>query len=174
MMTHIFLIGFMGAGKSRLGHLLAARLGCPFIDLDHRLEAAEGRSIREIFASAGEAGFRAAERDCLHSLQHEMPAVVATGGGTPCFFDNIYWMNAQGRTIYLRVSPAVLSARLLHEREQRPLLRGIEAADLPAFIEKKLCEREQWYSQAQHIIEADYLEEIMPLHPSWPTMLAGE
>lgn len=162
MMTHIFLVGFMGAGKSSLGRRLAERLGCPFIDLDRRIEAAEGRSIPEIFGAVGEAGFRALERDGLRALEHEPPGVVATGGGTPCFFDNMDWMNARGITIYLCVSAEVLSRRLSQKREQRPLLKDIDQEHLAHFIESKVQEREHWYCQAQHTLHADDLEEIDP------------
>lgn len=149
MTAHIFLLGFMGSGKSYLGERLAVRLGCPFVDLDRLIEAGEGKIIAEIFAELGEAAFRDLERHYLHTLENQAPAVVATGGGTPCFFDNMDWMNAHGTTVFLETPVETLFERLRHERAARPLLAGLSEAELCLFIEKKLGEREVWYRRAR-------------------------
>lgn len=152
MTRHLFLIGFMGSGKSWWGRALAEHSGQPFIDLDAFVEASAGQSIAGIFAEAGETGFRLLEHDCLRRLATLPPAIVATGGGTPCFFDNMDWMNRQGRTAYLQTPPEVLFERLRTQREHRPLLRNLDDAGLQAFIRERLDAREPFYRQAQVIV----------------------
>lgn len=150
----------MGCGKSYLGERLAVQLGRPFVDLDRLIEVGEGKTISDIFAESGEPGFRALERQYLHALAHQPPSVVATGGGTPCFFDNMDWMNACGTTVYLETPVDVLFERLRHERTQRPLLAGLSDAGLWGFIKKKLGEREGWYRRAAVVAggETDFME----------------
>jgi len=148
---HCFLLGFMGCGKTHWGGILAQKSGLPFVDLDERVESESGQTIAEIFAEQGEKGFRALEQMALHSLAHAPDTIVATGGGTPCFFDNMDWMNANGTTVYLRVAPALLGERLRAQKGIRPLLNGIENRDLQGFIEQKIAEREPYYLAAQHI-----------------------
>ena len=120
----LFLIGFMGSGKSYVGSRLAEGLDMDFIDLDALIVEKAEKSIPEIFAEEGEMAFRTLERDCLRSLGSCDEVVVACGGGTPCFFDNMDWMNAQGMTIFLQTSVDLLAKRLLSEVAQRPLLAG--------------------------------------------------
>lgn len=151
MQQPIFLWGFMGCGKSHLGRALAARLQCPFIDADHYLEHAEGRSIAAIFEAEGEAAFRQLERHYLMQLA-DQPAVVATGGGAPCFFDNADWMNAHGQTIYLDTPVTLLAQRLYSGRQHRPLLRDLDEAGLVDFIETRLTARRPFYEKAQIVI----------------------
>lgn len=149
MDAHIFLIGFMGCGKSYLGERLATQLERPFIDLDRLIEIAEGKTIADIFAALGESGFRELERKHLHSLGNQPSAIVATGGGTPCFFDNMDWMNTHGTTVFLETPVETLYERLRDERSDRPLLMGLDDTGLRHFIKEKLREREQWYRQAK-------------------------
>ncbi len=150
---HLFLIGFMGCGKSHWGRLLAEKRGVPFLDLDDLIAAEAGKSIADIFAAQGEESFRALEREALRRLPHLPQSVIATGGGTPCFFDNMDWMNKQGSTVYLKTAPTLLVERLRREKEIRPLLAEVNDADLQSFIEKKLAEREPHYLQATMILE---------------------
>jgi len=157
MAAHIFLLGFMGSGKTYLGERLAVQLGRPFVDLDRLIEAGEGKTVPDIFAEKGEAAFRDLERQYLHSLENQAPAVVATGGGTPCFFDNMDWMNAHGTTVFLETPVETLYKRLRHERASRPLLAGLSEAELWVFIEKKLGEREGWYRRARVTTGKDFL-----------------
>ncbi|MFN0037675.1 MAG: shikimate kinase [Saprospiraceae bacterium] len=150
---HLFLVGFMGCGKTHWGRLLAEKTGLPFLDLDRLLEEKEGKTIAEIFAEIGEAAFRALEHDTLRTLEHFPPTVIATGGGTPCFFDNMGWMNSTGTTVYLKTPPDVLAERLRNEKETRPLLAGLDDLGLQRFIEQKLAEREPYYLQAEVVLE---------------------
>lgn len=160
MTRHIFLIGFMGSGKTHWGRVVAERLGCLFLDLDAFIEANEGRAISEIFAASGEKGFRVLERDYLLRLAALPPAVVATGGGTPCFFDNMDWMKAHGVTIYLKTSPEILFERLKNERAQRPLLKDLDDEALRAFIRERLAVREHFYRYADFVWENTHDESL--------------
>ena len=152
---HVFLIGFMGCGKSFWGMRLATELQCPFVDLDGVICEMVGLSIPEIFAQHGESGFRKLERDALRQFSPGSPAVIATGGGTPCFFDNLDWMNQHGTSIYLQVSAEKLAQRLQNDAATRPLLSNINPLDLQAFITSKLEERAPFYLQASAILTDD-------------------
>jgi shikimate kinase len=149
----VFLIGFMGCGKSTKAKQLANRLNCPVIDLDAEIVKSEGQSIAEYFAANGEAAFRALENTTLKTFNYPETCVVATGGGLPCFFDNMDWMNANGKTVYLQMTPPQLVSRL-HNREKRPLLKGMDDEQLLAFIEMKLAERNPFYNKANLIVDA--------------------
>jgi len=149
----IFLVGFMGCGKTTLGRKLSARLGYQFIDLDHILEAKEGMTIAEYFKKFGEDAFRKLESEVLKQTAYPEHAVVSTGGGLPCFFDNMDWMNAHGKTVYIKLSPKTLAERLENEKEERPLLREKHGEALVAFITDKLTEREEFYSKASIIAD---------------------
>jgi shikimate kinase len=144
----IFLIGFMGCGKTTLGRKLANRLGYPFMDLDHVLEAQAGMTIAQYFAEFGEDAFRKLESEVLKQTDYHQHMVVSTGGGLPCFFDNMEWMNAHGKSVYIKLSPKTLAMRLENEKEERPLLREKHGEELIAFIAKKLIEREPFYTKA--------------------------
>lgn len=149
----IFLIGFMGSGKSHVGKQLAASTGIKFIDLDAWIESIQQRSIPQIFRQDGEAAFRQIERDALHSMSRFDQIIVACGGGTPCFFDNIDWMNHHGITIYLQTPVPILLQRLEPEKEYRPLLQNLDEEGLQKFISTKLEEREPFYSKASVIYQ---------------------
>lgn len=162
----VFLIGFMGCGKTYWGRLLAQKLDRPFDDLDDLIEARAKQSIAEIFKSKGEPEFRALERDALLATLNFSNLILATGGGAPCFFDNMDWMNAHGTTIYLKTPPTLLVERLRAEKHIRPLLAGVQDGDLLRFIEMKLSEREAYYLQAKIVVEQsekqeDVLEKIL-------------
>ncbi|MDR3695824.1 shikimate kinase [Mucilaginibacter sp.] len=164
----IFLVGFMGCGKTTLGRKLANRLGYDFIDLDHILEAQERMTIAEYFAKFGENAFRELESEVLKQTQYPEHAVVSTGGGLPCFFDNMDWMNTHGKTIYIKLSPKTLATRLENEKEERPLLRQHHGEALVAFITDKLTEREPFYGQATIIADglsltAEKVEELLKI-----------
>jgi len=150
LQTHglIFLVGFMGCGKTTLGRKLASRLGFMFMDLDHVFEAKEGMTIGDYFTKYGEAAFRKEESAVLKATPYPDNAVIATGGGLPCFFDNMEWMNTQGKTVYIRLSAKSLATRLMNEKDERPLLRERHGEALVTFIEEKLEEREPFYKQA--------------------------
>ncbi|HEY9196369.1 MAG TPA: shikimate kinase [Mucilaginibacter sp.] len=148
-----FLVGFMGCGKTTWGRKLAARLGYEFIDLDHALEEKAGMSIAEYFSSFGEDAFRKLESDVLKQTAYPENVVVSTGGGLPCFFDHMAWMNAHGETIYIKLSPKTLADRLENSKTIRPVLQGKKGDELVEFISGKLAEREGFYLQAQHHVE---------------------
>ncbi len=147
-----FLVGFMGCGKSFTGRKMAATHQCAFVDMDTRIEDVAGKSISEIFEEGGELVFRELERNCLHSLvQSDQPTVVATGGGAPCFFDNMAWMNDNGHTIFLDVPLAILVERLWKERQHRPILAHVPEDEFEATIAHRLEQRRPWYEQAKEI-----------------------
>lgn len=148
----IFLIGFMGCGKSKLGKGAAIKLNQPFVDLDDLVESSHQMSIPEIFASFGEEGFREKEREVLQNIAFAEDAIIATGGGTPCFYDNIQWMNKNGITVFIDTPVKVLADRLINARVERPLVKGKSMEELISFIDSKLMERRPFYEQAQLIL----------------------
>ncbi|WP_410219902.1 shikimate kinase [Pedobacter sp.] len=149
----IFLVGFMGCGKSTKAKQLANLLNCELIDLDAVIVAEQKMSIADYFSAYGEAAFRQLENQTLKSYAYPKTCVVATGGGLPCYFDNMDWMNANGITVFLEMTPPQLVSRL-HNREKRPLLKGMDDEQLLAFIIKKLEERNPFYHQAKLTVDA--------------------
>lgn len=143
----------MGAGKTTTGRRLAARLGYAFTDVDILVEAEEQLTIPGIFAQKGEAYFREKEASVLRNIASRENTVVSTGGGLPCFGDNMAWMNANGITVYLRLSPEALHQRLLHAREERPLIKEKSRDELLEYIRITLIEREHYYQQSAIVAE---------------------
>ena len=165
-MELIFFIGFMGCGKTTWSRKLAAHLGYDFIDLDHLLEEQAGMTIAEYFATHGEDSFRILESEVLRQTPYTQNTVVSTGGGLPCFFDNMGWMKAHGKTVYIKLSPKTLVDRLDRSKNKRPLLREKQGEELLAFITERLAEREAFYLQADYIangisLSVDELEELI-------------
>lgn len=144
----IFLIGFMGCGKSTLGKKLSAKLGYDFIDLDQVLENKVGSNIGDYFAAKGEDAFRALESKLLKEHNYPTNCIVATGGGAPCYFDNMEWMNSNGITMYVEMPPIALARRLEKGKEKRPLLRDMDEEQMISFIKSKLTERDHFYKRA--------------------------
>ena len=165
-MTRIFLTGYMGAGKTTLGRALAAELGIPFIDLDHYIEKRHCKTIAQLFAEKGEDGFREIERRMLHEVGEFEDVIISTGGGTPCFFDNIEYMNAQGTTVYLDVPVERLHIRLSIAKAKRPLIKDKNDEELMAFITEQLAKRAPHYCKAQYSFKADRLEDTMQVKES--------
>nr|WP_299207419.1 shikimate kinase [uncultured Brumimicrobium sp.] len=152
----IFLIGFMGAGKTTLGKRLANKSGLPFVDVDQKIEAYFQLSIQSIFEKYGEAFFRKEESKMLEKLIEEFPqAILSVGGGLPCYNNNIELMNLSGTTCYLHRPAKELFHRLKNSKENRPLLTGKSDAELLQYIEVKLLEREVFYSKAKIIVYRD-------------------
>ena len=143
----------MGSGKTQQGKMLAKERGCDFIDLDEMIESSEQKTIADIFASEGEEGFRKLERKYLHQTIDSDNAIIACGGGTPCFFDNLSWMKAHGKVIYLKVSQEILFERLSKEKKQRPLISVLNDDELKNFIANTLQSRIPYYEQAYEIWE---------------------
>ena len=164
------LIGYMGAGKTTLGKALAKRMQCPFADLDWMIEEQTHLTIPQIFAQQGEEGFRRIEQQTLHQALQEPQAVLAVGGGTPCFFDNIEFMNSHATTIYLKAAPTTLRKHIRMGGSVRPLVDGKNDEELLQFIEQSLRQREPFYLKANHHIDiqpidteqqiADYAERL--------------
>lgn len=146
----IFLIGMMGSGKTTLGRQLAAELHYPFVDLDAYLEQREGRNIAQLFEQEGQERFRELERGALEAVVQEYgQAVISTGGGAPCFFDNIGFMNRHGKTFFLDVPVEEISKRLLAtDLQVRPLLAGKTEEEVKAFLLNTLSRRRQFYERA--------------------------
>jgi len=149
----IFLVGYMGCGKSTKAKQLAHRLDCPVIDLDAEIVNKSGKTIAEFFEAYGESGFRTYESEMLKTFDYPSTCVVATGGGLPCFFDNMEWMNLNGQTVYLQMEPAALVSRL-HNRQKRPLIKDLDDEQLLEFIKVKLKERDPFYTKAKLIVDA--------------------
>jgi shikimate kinase len=150
----IFLLGFMGSGKTYWARLLSQKLTLPFFDLDEQIVNAEGKTINEIFETKGEEYFRQIEKETLHIIaeSHES-MVMACGGGTPCYFNNIEYMNRVGTTVWLDVPFPVLVQRLIKERQHRPLLKNLSDEQVKAYIVKKFSDRKIYYEQASVIID---------------------
>ena len=152
----IFLIGFMGCGKTYWGRQLSQKLQMPFFDLDEMIVEREGKQITEIFAELGEEYFRMLEKDVLYMLTESHESfVMACGGGAPCFFNNIDYMKKQGTAVWLNCSVDCLYNRLVNEKEKRPLIRSIPDNELKSYIIKKYSDRKIFYQQAQVILNED-------------------
>jgi shikimate kinase len=149
----VFLVGFMGSGKTTWGRKLAHKTEREFIDLDEEITNVAGMTIADYFSRHGEASFRELESRVLKSLSLEQPAVVSTGGGTPCYFDNMAWMNRTGKTIYLFLPPKALWNRLMQtDIASRPALNGLSGIELLNDITSKLADRTPHYEQATHVV----------------------
>lgn len=160
-MSVIFLIGFMGCGKSTLGRALERRAGVVFTDLDDEIERRAGMTVSEIFATRGEEEFRALERDTLRSLSltdRAVPTVIACGGGTPCQPGNMELMDSLGTTVLLEAERERLVRRLIEGKAKRPLIAGLADADIPGFIDRKLAERAPYYNRAKSRFNSTLLE----------------
>ena len=156
-MKPIFLIGYMGAGKTSVGRALAHRYGLEHIDLDWRIEQRFHQKISDMFATIGEEGFRRRERNMLHEVMGMENVVVSVGGGTPCFFDNMEQMNAEGHTIYLQCSVGVLVERIMRSQNKRPIVANKTKEELMKFVAEHLVERESSYLKAKHILHTTEL-----------------
>ena len=148
----------MCVGKTTIGKALAKQMGCTFYDLDWYIEERFHTKIPEIFARDGEEHFRDLERRMLHEVAEFEDTVVSCGGGTPCYFDNIDYMNSRSTTVYLRATADTILEHLGMSRGRRPLLEGKTPEELDAYVRKQLSEREPYYLKAQHI------QEISPLY----------
>lgn len=150
----IFLIGFMGSGKTHRGRELSQKLNLPFFDLDEQVVNSENKSINEIFEQDGEEYFRLKEKEVLHIITESHSSfVMACGGGSPCYFNNIEYMNQSGTTVWLNTPIPVLYERLAKERNKRPLLKNLSDEQLRAFIIKKFSDRKIYYEQADVFVE---------------------
>lgn len=146
----IFLIGYMGSGKTTIGKIVASRLGLCFVDMDTFIESKEHKTVPQIFSEMGEEKFRELERKCLMEVSDYENVIISTGGGAPCFFDNMEIMNLKGTTVYIKLTPKELSDRLKTTNiHNRPILANYQGDDLEAFIALNLEKREPYYNLAQ-------------------------
>lgn len=158
-MRRIILIGYMGAGKTTVGKALAKELHMPFYDLDWYIESRMHKTVKAIFDERGEAGFRKIEHNMLHEVAEFEDIIISCGGGTPCFFDNIDYMNRQGETVYLKATPEVLYRHLKMGKTIRPLLLNKTADEVQVFIREQLAQREPYYSRAKHVLDVNLLDD---------------
>lgn len=157
-MKRIILIGYMGSGKTTVGRALAKELGLPFYDLDWYIESRMRKKVSQIFAEQGEEEFRRIERNMLHEVAEFEDVVISCGGGTPCFFDNMDYMNSQSQVVWLKATPEVLHKHLLMGKGDRPLLKGKTPDELIAFIHEQLQQREPFYSQAHYTLDVSLMD----------------
>ena len=158
-MRRIILIGYMGAGKTTVGKALAKELRMPFYDLDWYIESRMHKTVKAIFDERGEAGFRKIEHNMLHEVAEFEDIIISCGGGTPCFFDNIDYMNRQGETVYLKAMPEVLYGHLKMGKTIRPLLLNKTADEVQVFIREQLAQREPYYSKAKYVLDVNLLDD---------------
>ena len=152
----IFLIGFMGSGKTHWGQLLSQKLSIPFFDMDEQVVSHEGKSIVEIFSEKGEEYFRLLEKDVLHIITESHDKfVIACGGGSPCYFNNIDYMNQSGTTVWINTPVDALFQRLITEKEKRPLIKGLTDEQLKSYISKKFADRRIYYEQADVMMDEE-------------------
>ncbi len=150
----IFIVGFMGSGKTSCGKKISRKLNLKFYDLDEYVETNEEKTISEIFETFGESYFRRIEQKYLRQLFKKENIVVATGGGTPCYFSNMDEINENGISIYLKMSNKALFSRLADSAEKRPLLKNMDEQLLVEFIENTMDKRKKYYDKASIVIEA--------------------
>lgn len=155
----IFFIGFMGSGKTHWGRLLSQKLGLPFFDLDEQVSAHAGKSIPEIFSADGEEHFRLLEKEVLYIITESHDSfVMACGGGTPCYYNNIDYINQAGTSVWINTPLKNLYQRLILEKEKRPLIKNLSDEQLRSFISRKFADRKIYYEQAAIKIEEEPLE----------------
>ena len=157
-MIRIFLIGYMGAGKTTLGKAFARAMGLTFVDLDWYIEERFHKTVSQIFTERGEEGFRELEKRMLHEASDFENVVISVGGGTPCFFDNMEYMNQVGETVFLDVDNKVLFRRLKVAKHQRPLLANKTDEELMTFIQEALEKRLPYYTKAKYVFNGELLE----------------
>ena len=157
-MRRVIIVGYMGAGKTTVGRGRAKGLGMRFYDIDGYIEGRMRKTVPQLLAGRGEDGFRQVERTMLHEAAEFEDIILSCGGGTPCFFDNMEYMNSRGDTVYLKASPEVLCAHLRMGKTRRPLLEGKTPEQLLGFVTEQLARREQYYMQARHVLDVNLLD----------------
>ena len=148
----------MGAGKTTVGKALAKELNIEFYDLDWYIEARMRKTVKQIFDEQGEEGFRRIEKNMLHEVGGFENVIVSCGGGTPCFFDNMEFMNQQGETVYLKATPEVLYGHLKMGKTVRPLLLNKTQEEVQVFIKEQLQKRESFYKKAKHTLDVNLMD----------------
>jgi len=157
-MRRIILVGYMGSGKTTVGKALSKATGMMFYDLDWYIENRMHTSVSRLFSERGEEAFRKIEYNMLHEVAEFEDVIISCGGGTPCFFDNMDYLNQQGEVIYLKANPETLYKHLLMAKVERPLLKGKSPEELIAYITEHLKERAPFYEKAQHTLDVSVLD----------------
>ncbi|MBR2097305.1 MAG: shikimate kinase [Prevotella sp.] len=165
-MKRIILIGYMGAGKTTVGKALSKELGIIFYDLDWYIESRMRKTVSQIFAERGEEGFRKIEYNLLHEVAEFEDVIISCGGGTPCFFDNMDYLNQQGQVVYLKADPEVLYKHLMMAKVERPLIKGKSHDELLAFIREQLEKREPFYSKARYTLDVSLMDNYEKIQTS--------
>ena len=148
----------MGAGKTTVGRTLAQELNMTFYDLDWYIESRMRKTVKEIFDERGEEGFRLIEHNLLHEVAEFEDVIISCGGGAPCFYDNIDYMNQQGDTVYLKATPEVLYGHLKMGKSVRPLLQNKTSEEVKVFINEQLQIREPFYSKAKYTLDVNLMD----------------
>ena len=165
-MKRIILIGYMGAGKTTVGKALSKELGIIFYDLDWYIESRMRKTVSQIFAERGEEGFRKIEYNLLHEVAEFEDVIISCGGGTPCFFDNMDYLNQQGQVVYLKADPEVLYKHLMMAKVERPLIKGKSHDELLAFIREQLEKREPFYLKARYTLDVSLMDNYEKIQTS--------
>ncbi|MBP8687722.1 MAG: shikimate kinase [Prevotella sp.] len=158
-MRRIIIIGYMGAGKTTVGKTLAQELNLPFYDLDWYIESRMRKTVKEIFDERGEEGFRLIEHNLLHEVAEFEDVIISCGGGVPCFYDNMDYMNQKGDTVYLKATPEVLYGHLKMGKSVRPLLQNKTSEEVEEFIKEQLQVREPFYSKAKYTLDVNLMDD---------------
>ena len=157
-MRRIILIGYMGSGKTTVGKALSKETGMMFYDLDWYIESRMRKTVAQIFAEKGEEGFRKIEHNMLHEVAEFENVIISCGGGTPCFFDNIDYINQQGEVVYLKATPEVLYRHLLMGKVERPLIKNKTPEELIAYITEQVAKREEFYNKARYTLDVSIMD----------------
>lgn len=158
-MRRIILIGYMGSGKTTVGKALSKETGMMFYDLDWYIESRMRKTVAQIFAEKGEEGFRKIEHNMLHEVAEFENVIISCGGGTPCFFDNIDYINQQGEVVYLKATPEVLYRHLLMGKVERPLIKNKTPEELIAYITEQVAKREKFYNKARYTLDVSLMDD---------------
>lgn len=158
-MRRIILIGYMGSGKTTVGKALSKETGMMFYDLDWYIESRMRKTVAQIFAEKGEEGFRKIEYNMLHEVAEFENVIISCGGGTPCFFDNIDYINQQGEAVYLKATPEVLYRHLLMGKTERPLIKNKTPEELIAYITEQVAKREEFYNKARYTLDVSLMDD---------------
>ena len=165
-MRRIVLVGYMGSGKTTVGKALSKETGLMFYDLDWYIENRMHTTVSKLFTERGEEAFRKIEYNMLHEVAEFEDVIISCGGGTPCFFDNMDYLNQQGDVVYLKASPDTLYKHLLMAKVERPLLKGKSPEELIAYITEHLKERAPFYEKARYTLDVNVLDDYDKIHTS--------
>ena len=165
-MRRIILIGYMGSGKTTVGKALSKRTGMMFYDLDWYIENRMHTTVSQLFAERGEEAFRKIEYNMLHEVAEFENVIISCGGGTPCFFDNMDYLNQQGDVVYLKATPETLYKHLLMAKVERPLLKNKTSEELITYITEHLKERAPYYEKARYSLDVNVLDDYDKIHIS--------